>query len=76
VATKRLKALSASSKEFRALVTQVAETLDLLQCIPNKKETFLTANLEWLLPVCLVVDLIFLFVFLLFRRRKHKIKIN
>jgi len=61
---------------FRDYALESAQTLDLYKCINGEKAEMKNTRLEWLLSIAIAMDLIVLLLFILFKKKKSKVKIN
>ncbi len=75
-AVSKLKDLYSLSRRFRDLTVETAETLDVYKCIQREREEVRHSRADWLLAIAIAMDLIVLLLFILFRKKKIKMKIN
>jgi len=72
----KLKEIYWISRKFRDYALESAQTLDLYKCINGEKAEMKNTRLEWLLSIAIAMDLIVLLLFILFKKKKSKVKIN
>ena len=57
------------------MAVKTVETFDLLKCI-QKEEEKEVGNLNWLVPLSVVINFLLLLVYFLLKNSKSKVKIN
>jgi len=75
-ATSQLQNLHDLSKRFYTLSLQAMEILDLFKCIEDDKENYNYGFFDWLVPLSAAIDVLLVLMYLLFRSKKHKLKVN
>jgi len=72
VATTKAREVQQLSRRFRALTSQTSEMIELNECTPVRQEF----DWDWLISLCIAADVTILLAFVLFNRKRKKVKIN